>query len=358
MFALCLAQLRRSKRELAYWDRQATLQCPPVIRVLALSSLHSKAFHSIGGSIYACAPVVPSGFRGDLTGTIIALQTISDYLDTLVDRSNCLDQRVHENLHRSFVDALDVDFQNMGSLRVVAEGHRLVDSDYFAGFPFGDDGGYLDNLVRRVREGVRRLPGYAAAKDRVVRLAILYSEMQSRKHIEPAAREKAMSDWHRRNCRDPVRWWEFGAAAGSTLGIFALLALAANPRVTPESAEAVYAAYFPYVCGFHIMLDYLIDRDEDAIHGDLNFTRYYDTDDQMLEALCLFLERGRERLVSLPGAGFHQKILGGLPALYLSDRKVGRGGLRRIAGEIIRRAGPDGARFYAACRALRRVGLL
>ncbi|MGE5485468.1 MAG: DUF2600 family protein [Ignavibacteriales bacterium] len=350
MLGLCVSQLRRSRRELALWERRAAALCPPAIRPLALSSLRSKAFHSIGGAIYACAPTVPMHLRGDLTGTIVALQTVSDYLDTLVDRSGCSEPGIHENLHRSFVDGLDAGAPDSPD--------SACGAAYFDGFPLGYDGGYLDRLVRRVREGVLRLPAYPVVREAVLDLARLYSGMQSRKHADPETRETEMALWHRANCLDPVRWWEFGAAAGSTLAIFALLSLAADQMARVEAVARIRAAYFPDVCAFHILLDYLIDRDEDTAHGDLNFTRYYSSHDEMLESLCLFLERGREGLGLLTGAGFHQKVLSGLPALYLSDSKVERGGLGRIAREIIRRTGPDAARFYSTCRGLRRIGLL
>ncbi len=335
--------MRRSRRELAYWERRASALCPPKIRPLALSSIRAKAFHSIGGSIYACAPTVPNHRRDDLTRTIVALQTVSDYLDTLVDRSGCVDRGIHENLHRAFVDCLDMGTPVAG---------------YFDGFPLGYDGGYLDSLVRKVREGIECLPGYPSVRDVAVTLGRLYAGMQSRKHTDPGVRDVEMAEWHAANCTEAMRWWEFGAAAGSTLAIFALLALAADKRASAEAATLTRAAYFPYVCAFHILLDYLIDRNEDEAHGDMNFTSYYSNDEEMLESLCSFFEHGKRGLGMLPGAWFHLALLSGLPALYLSDRKVAQGGIDHIARDIMRRAGADSARFFNACLAFRYSGLL
>lgn len=347
MLGLCMVQLRRSKSELRHWEEEARSLCPPSVYALAESSLRTKAFHSTGGSIYAMAPTVPPGLREDLTGTIVALQTISDYLDTLVDRSGCLDGATHQRLHLAFTDALDP-----------AAAAAPWTGRYFEGFPLGDDGGYLCALVTRVLGGIARLPCYGVVRDRVLEMACLYAAMQSTKHIHPGAREASMREWHSLNCRDPVAWWEFGAASGSTLGIFALMALAAGPGATVSRARDIHHAYFPYLCGFHILLDYLIDREEDLAGGDLNFTRYYASDSEMLAALQCFVKKSEMRVEFLPDAQFHGDVLAGLPAIYLSDPKVDRLGLRPLARTLVGSLGQRSAWFYRVCRLLRRARML
>ena len=40
-----------------------------------------------------------------------------------------------------------------------------------------------------------------------------------------------------------------------------MLFLAASHKgLSKQEAEAIYQAYFPYICALHILLDYLIDQ--------------------------------------------------------------------------------------------------
>ncbi|NPV69395.1 MAG: DUF2600 family protein [Firmicutes bacterium] len=367
ILGVCLSQLSLARAELRYLEGQARRLCPPGILPLALDSLHNKAFHSIGGSVYACAPGVPAAARRDLTATIVALQTLSDYLDTLVDRSSCTDQCVHERLHRAFTDAVGAGGggQSRGC-GAASTGPRvgprveprIAPASYFDGFPLGYDGGYLELLVRRVRGGTARLPAYRVVADPVMSLATLYGEMQSRKHTAHETRERSMDLWYRERCRHNMTWWEFGAAAGSTLGVFALLALAAGPGAGAPEAVRVAGAYFPYVCALHIMLDYLVDREEDHLHGDLNFTVYYDSLDAVTLTLSRFFTEAEARLGALDGGAFHLTVLRGLPALYFSDPKVRSSGLDGVTVRLLGQTGVDGARFFSLCRVLRRLGAL
>ncbi len=355
MMGVGLRQALAARMEIDLLAHRASRVCPPDVLALAVESLRGKAFHSIGGSIYAGWPAVPRRQRRRLTATIVALQVMSDYLDTLVDRSGCQDQRVHGRLHRAFVDALDPWGPAMPA------GQR--GEGYFEGFPLGCDGGYLELLAERVREGVKALPGYHVVSGRVSLLARLYCEMQVIKHAPPGERERGMIAWHRARRGlapegDALRWWEFAAAAGSTLGIFGLLALAADPAADVGEAERLMHAYFPYTCAVHIMLDYLIDRDEDRLHGEMNFTNYYGSAETAACRIEALFGAAQRRLQALAGARFHLEVLRGLPAIYLSDPKVASSGLEACARVLLARAGPEAAWFYAGCRLLRAVGVL
>src|SRR5690606_17649392 len=148
--------------------------------------------------------------------------------------------------------------------------------DYYAFHPEKDDGGYLDSLVKTCQSCICLLPSYGLAKQRVVELVALYCDLQVYKHIGKDSREQALSAWwetHRQNY-PALRWNEFAAATGSTLGVFMLFAASADKFMPQETPDLVFAAYFPYVCGLHILLDYLIDQDEDTVGGDLNFCKY------------------------------------------------------------------------------------
>ncbi|WP_245850761.1 tetraprenyl-beta-curcumene synthase family protein [Paenibacillus herberti] len=302
--------------------RQRALRIPdPELQTQALASLADKRFHCQGGSVYA---ILDPNNRDLLLPLIVALQTISDYLDNLCDRSTSLDADDFRLLHRSMLDAVDP-FAEL--------------TNYYALRKEQDDGGYLHHLVRTCQKQVRQLPGYAAAQPEVSRLVSLYGDLQVYKHIHKDLREDKLLDWWEQHKEEypELRWNEFAAATGSTLGMFALFTAAADPGLTPERASAVRKCYFPYVCSLHILLDYLIDQEEDRVGGDLNFCNYYSDTEEAAQRMGMIVERAREDIRHLPDPGFHRLIVEGLLALYLSDPKVGeQGDVKRVTRSLMK----------------------
>ena len=240
--------------------------------------------------------------------------------------------------------------------------------DYYRLYPYRDDGGYLPALVRQCQEVLQRLPSYHLVQGAMLRLALLYCDLQVFKHTYPNLREGLLQDWFAANTASPcpdgalhthdLDWWEFAAATGSTLGIFALSAAAADPGLTPEVVEQLSTAYFPWISGLHILLDYFIDQAEDEAGGDLNFVSCYAGAGQCRERLLLFLERALECAAALPDSWFHTTVVRGLPAFYLSDPKVRAKGLDETAGALLAAGGRETRTMYQACLLLRRLGKL
>lgn len=379
------------ERELKHWRQRLEAAGDPELRRQGLDSISRKRFHAQGGSIYALYPAVSSppaavrsatqrlhaGGRREhprrspandgsrrLVPFIVAFQTISDYLDNLCDRApsavsglrpartengvhgrGCLDTAAFRQLHLAYTDALDPDG---GS------------ADYYRFYPCRDDGGYLQALVDRCRQALRGIPSYSRVQDEALRLARLYADLQTFKHARPPLREGLLRDWfaaHAGTYPD-LNWWEFAAATGSTLGIFALCAAAADPALTSGAAGRLAAGYFPWISGLHIMLDYFIDQAEDEAGGDLNFVTYYDGDGQCREQLLLFFNRALEQAAGLPDPLFHTTIVRGLPAFYLSDPKAPEQGLGGAADVLLEAGGAGTLSMYRACRLLRRLGKL
>jgi tetraprenyl-beta-curcumene synthase len=293
----------------------------PELRTQALCSMKEKRFHCQGGSVYAIAD--PAS-RKILIPLIVALQTISDYLDNLCDRSTSLNADDFRLLHRSMLDAVDPDAEL---------------TDYYALRTEREDGGYLHHLVRTCQRHVAMLQGYAAAKPEVSKLVGLYGDLQVYKHIRKDLREEQLLSWwelHRREYPE-LRWNEFAAATGSTLGMFTLFAAALDPGLTPARAAEVRMAYFPHVCSLHILLDYLIDQEEDRAGGDLNFCNYYSSTAEAAERIGDIVRRAREDILKLSEPGFHRMIVEGLLALYLSDPKVsGQEDVRKVSRRLMR----------------------
>lgn len=276
------------------------------LRTQALNSMKDKKFHCQGGSVYAAANL---DYRHVLIPLIVALQTISDYLDNLCDRSTSLDPEDFRRLHQSMLDAVNPEAELQ---------------DYYAFRSEKNDGGYLHHLVRTCQAHAAQLPSYSSVQEHVTALVALYGDLQVYKHIRQDLREPRLLAWWEQHRSDypNLQWNEFAAATGSTLAMFMLFLAASEERLSADDAAAIRNIYFPHVCGLHILLDYLIDQGEDQAGGDLNFCNYYENEGLLIERLGIIVGCAREDVKQLPAARFHRLIIEGLLALYLSDPKV------------------------------------
>jgi tetraprenyl-beta-curcumene synthase len=342
------------ERELRRWRQQLEAAGDPELRRQGLASIGKKRFHAQGGGFYALSGTAagePSGYTGTddrrrrLVAFIVAFQTISDYLDNLCDRTGCLETAAFRQLHLAYTDALDP----FGSV-----------DDYYRFYPYRDDGGYLAALVRQCREVLLRLPSWRLVQGEALRFARLYSDLQTFKPTFPHLREGLLENWAvaEAGAHRDLNWWEFAAATGSTLGIFALCAAAADPGLTPGVVDQLSAGYFPWISGLHILLDYFIDQAEDEAAADLNFVSCYAGDGQCRERLLLFLNRALDCAAALPDPWFHTTVVRGLPAFYLSDPKARMQGLHETAGVLLAGGGRETRSMYQICRLLRRLGKL
>jgi len=293
----------------------------PELRTQALSSLELKKFHCQGGCVYATANLKR---RHQLIPLIVALQTISDYLDNLCDRSTSLDGDDFRRLHQSMMDAVNPE----------APLH-----DYYALRKEQDDGGYLDHLVQKCQRLAAELPSYSIVQPYVTELIALYADLQVYKHIHKDMREiELLAWWELHKKQFPGLYWnEFAAATGSTLGIFMLFLAASDDQLTAEDAEMIKRSYFPHICALHILLDYLIDQAEDSCGGDLNFCNYYANESLLVERIKWIVKQAREDANNLPASGFHRLIIEGLLALYLSDPKVRhQSDVRKVTRQLLK----------------------
>jgi tetraprenyl-beta-curcumene synthase len=328
--------------QLDTWRAKAATIPDPELRRQAQASLEKKRFHCQGGSIYS---LLMPAHASAMIRFIVALQTISDYLDNLCDRVPEADGTSYRTLHQAMTAALERD---------------APAADWYADYPHGDDGGYLDALVEASGRAVSSLAGYGDVRNEMQRLAGLYSDLQVYKHVEGKQRVEMLVNWadRHRELAPGIYWWEFAAASGSTLAVFALAALASAGPVPPPQAQRLLDAYFPWLCGLHILLDYFIDMDEDREHGDLNFAACYPGSMPMEEGLIRFLRCSLEKVEQLPRPAFHRTVVLGLLALYLSDPKASQGGRIKISQQLLRYGGPEAQWLQKVCVTLRNRGLI
>lgn len=137
-----------------------------------------------------------------------------------------------------------------------------------------------------------------------------------------------------------MKWYEFSACTGSTLGIFCLIAYASDPNCSKELAIKVKSSYFPWVQGLHILLDYFIDQQEDRMGGDLNFCTYYNSEQEITERFIYFLKEADKAVSQLPDKNFHRMINRALLGVYIADKKVNEQiNVRKTARQILRSSG-------------------
>lgn len=312
------------------WRTQAEEIPNPELRKQAIASIETKQFHCEGGSIYGL--LAKSDWR-EAIRFIVAYQTISDYLDNLCDRSSSLDPEDFRALHDSIFHAL-IPGAEMPNY------YRFRDDQ--------DDGGYLKSLVGTCQNVLSKVPNYFKIASTLHELASYYCDLQVHKHVKIEDRIPRLKTWfalHQNRLPD-LSWYEFSACAGSTLGIFCLVAYSFNKNFSEKLTSQVKNSYFPWVQGLHILLDYLIDQEEDQINGDLNFCLYYKNKDELIERLKHFIKNAAKSVSHLPHKRFHQLINQALLGVYLSDKKVKKQrDVQEIARQLIQWGGSPAAFF-------------
>jgi len=328
------------QRYLGEWKRRAESIPDPELRRQALMSIETKTFHCEGGAIYA---LLAGPHYHEAIRFIVAYQTISDYLDNLCDRSTSLDPDDFRSLHESMPHALTPGVPPASYYRLRKE---------------QNDGGYLSALVETCQEVLANLPAYNNIAADLNELAGYYCDLQIHKHVRADERVPRLKEWfdsHRDHLPE-MRWYEFAACAGSTLGIFCLVAHSFQKNHSDDLVRQIKDAYFPWVQGLHILLDYLVDQEEDRTGGDLNFCSYYPNHDDMTERLIHFYKQANLSISRLPNAKFHHMINRGLLGMYLADRKVDRQkDVRAVAKKMIRLGGGVTLFFFIHCWVLRRM---
>ena len=327
--------LPRVRKHLELWQQKAEMIPNSELRKQALLSIESKAFHCEGGAIYG---LLAQDKIEPTIRFIIAYQTICDYLDNLCDRSTSLDPRDFRTLHQAYIHALTPDADCI---------------NYYQFRQEQDDGGYLTELVQTCQDVLRQLPSYRIVAPYLYELADYYCNLQVHKHVKVQERVPRLQAWfeEHRDRLPELNWYEFSACTGSTLGIFCLVAYAGNPNCSEELATKVKNSYFPWVQGLHILLDYLIDREEDSIGGDLNFYNYYDSEQEISDRFIYFLKSADRAVAELPDRHFHRTINRALLGVYLADPKVNaQNNVKILARKILLTCG--GSAFFFLCNGL------
>lgn len=293
-------------REVDLWRQRAASIPDAAIREDALTALSSKRFNAEGAALFA---VLAPRRDSSLLRLLVAFQILLDFLDSLSERPAPEAQADGLQLHLALRDALDPD----GPI-----------SDYYRHRPAVQDGGYVRALVQCCRESCMYLPSYATTRSLALRGAGRCGVQGLNHDTDLVRRDRTLETWAGSTFHDSwgLSWWELTAAASSTLGIHALLALAADPTCEERDAVEVDAAYMPWICAASTMLDSYVDEVADTAEGAHSYIAHYPSEEVALRRTHELVSRSLEEARLLQNGARHALIVAGMVAMYLSAEEA------------------------------------
>lgn len=298
-------------RELARWHDRAERIADPALQRLALEALEKRG--NVEGAA-AFAAFLPRAHRGAAIRALAAFQLAYDYVDLLAERPNGDPVANARSLHGALLLALEPGAPH---------------ADYYEHFSPREDGGYLEEIVDTCRMALAELPSHAAVAGGAGRAAARIVAFQSlslggRSGERNSGERGGGLDALRRCAREQtppgsgLRWWETAAAGGSSLGVLALIAAAAQPDLDPREIAAIEDAYFPWIGACHSLLDSLVDREEDARIGQLSLIGHYADVEDAAARIGWIAAQSMRHARGLPGGRGQAVVFAGMVGYYLS----------------------------------------
>jgi tetraprenyl-beta-curcumene synthase len=312
--------------QLAHWTRHAERIPDPTLQEVALANLHEEGFNAQATA--TLATLAPRKYRKSAVEAIVALQVIYDYLDSLLERPLTDPLNDGRLLYHALIDAVVLDTK--------------ARDDYYSHTPQSDDGGYLAELVSVVRRALAELPCPAAIAKVSEHAAERCSEAQIHAHAVPALGSSQLKLWATSNAVGTgLQWREFLAGAVSSgLALHALIAVAADPRASPEQALATDEIYLS-ICALTTLLDGLIDYEQDMHSmGQPGYIRYYEDHDALAQGLRTVISHAATRARDTPHGAHHLTTLVGVVAYYSSAPTASSDFARPVTEQIRRELRP------------------
>jgi tetraprenyl-beta-curcumene synthase len=387
---LCRERRRRRSQALAIPD--------PLLRDTALAAL--QKWGNVEGAV-AFAAFVPPFRRSAAAHAMACFQAAYNYLDMLSEQPSADPAAAARSLHGALLEALNPDLaRGTGADRHERFGSGEEEVDYYEHFGSRDDGGYLAGLIGGTRAALAGLPAYPAFAEYALGAAQRIVEFQSANtgRGSQSGRQEALAALERwGEAHTPpgsgLRWWETAAAAGSSLGVYALIGLAASepdevararayapfgdsdrtPRVRayapfgnsttggnsppgalgsgggPASgwdlgarAKAIDRAYFPWIGALHSLLDNLIDTAEDRAAVQHNLVGCYSSAQEAADRMGMLAERasGAARQLADSGQGQgHMLVLAAMASFYLATPESKDPSARPVADAVLEALG-------------------
>jgi tetraprenyl-beta-curcumene synthase len=293
--------LRYTAHELGLWRSRAKLIPDRTIREDALSALAHKRGNTDGAALFW---IIPHFRNPALLRLLVTYQIMWDFLDTVSETGASAGQANGRQLHLALVDSVD-------------SGRPL--SDYYRLHPWSDDSGYLQSLVETCRAFSTELPSFESVRPLLIREADRANIQAVNHDLDPVRRENVLRAWVAREYdRGDVQWFELAAAAGAGLSIYALFALAAQPRCREPEICSVYNAYFPWASAVATMLDSYVDQVEDTANGDHVYLEHYRSPASAEASMSRLIQRSLHEAGALSDGERHVLLVACMVAMYLS----------------------------------------
>ncbi len=290
------------RSELRQWSARAGAIPDPALRSLAFQAHGAKRGNLEGAAAFAV--FVPARFGASVTRALVAFQGAYDYVDVLSEQRSDDTIASGYRLHLALVAALQP-----GGQRLNAYAHH----------PLAGDAGYLQAFIAACRAAVDRLPSYPVTVAYALQGARRIAVYQGLNNWGEGGSHREYARWAAEEtpAATGLRWWETGAAAGSSLSIFAALAAAADARVDPQQAAAIDAAYHPWIGALHTLLDSLIDHPADLRAGQHSLVAHYPVAQETAERMGEIAVVSMRLAGELPQPRSHQMLLAAMSCFYL-----------------------------------------
>jgi tetraprenyl-beta-curcumene synthase len=324
--------------EVRVWRKRAEEIPDQLLRRDALQTLEQERLNAEGAAFFT---VLPAKRHRSLLRLLVAYQIALDYLDTITERP-APDSYVNGmQLHRALTDALDP----AGPI-----------SDYYRYRPDQDDGGYLKALVDACRGGCAALPGYLHVQTHTTRAATRLAVQVLNHDPDTELRQGRLEEWAQSNLGEDAHadWFELTAAASSTLGLYALLALAVDADVDADEVARIDQAYHPWICLACTLLDGFVDQEEDRDTGNNNYFTYY-PEGAGAERLCAVVSRATLEARALRNGRRHAVVTTAMISMYLSKDAAYTPELRSTSDRLKHAAGSLAVAQLPILRLLRRA---
>jgi tetraprenyl-beta-curcumene synthase len=312
----------------------------PALRELALAALAKRG--NIEGAC-AFAAFVPWRRRRAAVRALAAFQAAYNYIDMLAEQPCAEPVTNGRRLHEALLVALDPVAPHL---------------DYYEHHPRRDDGGYLRELVDSARGALAVLPSYGAVAEPVRAATASIVAFQSLSLGRSPAEREELVRWARAETPPStgLRWWETASARGTSLGVHALIAAAADRDVRPELVAPLAAAYLTWAGSLHSLLDSLVDEAEDADSAQFSFIGCYVSPQEASVRMGWLAERSARALGDLPRGRRHLVLLAGMTASYLSLPEADAPRVRAATASVIANVGPPVGAALLVFRARRASG--
>lgn len=276
---------------------------------------------------------------------IVSFQAIDHHLNLLCSNIEDKSELLFSRLYLSLRDAIDP--------------KRKISAGYIGCLKKGDIE-TITNLIEQCRSQIVMLSSYNLVVAQLKKFVQMYSDFMTYSHFDKGLRDKKIEEWANRYHDENVgiSKGEMSAACASPLLIFVLFACSHDPDLTKEEVNNICAAYFPWICGLHMLLAHFINANKDAQHNTLNLTFCYKNLKVCEERIFFFIEKALESCNSLKYPEFHSTIVKGIIAMYLSEPEAYHGMNRLASTNIMKKAGLKTRLYYNLCKFLRLSGRL